>query len=1245
MRLATVCLLAVALARPAYAYMSLDAGTRLNYTWGENSLGGSLASTGEWLFSTGDAGAEGSVGVWRYESRDLQHHQSLGFSVTDVESMDADARGALAVIGSGGAGGPSGESAAGAVAVARYDAEADSWSVAQTLHASSPAAGAQFGHRVAIAEDGSIFVVAVSTSTSARATVYRFAANASGYFEEDFSEMVDCTAWYLKISLVARGNTVAMATFNGGSSSLATWRDDSGTWASVHSGSCQDLGTAPQNPHGTSFFAASAALIESNVLVVSDPVYEDADADVWQTGSLFVYIFNVGNSSWTLQTRLDNPYQVEGTLFGASLAAYDNYLAVMCGGGAGGPGVDSGALHLFEWDSQALVQTQVYRFPSDLGIPQTLSSKVSLSADAIFIGGSGWLDGAGAITYVPTGDSASRATDAYYYDLGEFAAPDAAKFVAGIPYSPMATQGNSIFVQNASTVSEWVADRATGELRFAQSMPFTIQDPSYVNVAVGPDLMVVGAYFDDALVEGTTDTWVARAGRLYVMRRNASTGLWDDLQYAQAPTLSSTNRLGAALAIMDDGTALAVDVAANTDRFELYHVRPGATGGYTLTRIVYPTGGVDWTKISVAGRGNQAAVASNLQGQRRIFLFERSADTGTWNTAGDAEHYAPSIPSYSPGNRFGRGLAFLARDTIAVSDPYDSPDTSQRGAVYIFEYDSDTDTLTQTQRLSDPSDAVGAYFGGSIISYGQNLAVTAPGIGPGDGTAGGVLFVYEYVDGSAQLRQSKTLPYLDHASTCELMAVGMSPLGLGVSCDLWWGTGGFGFLSSDELTTDAPTPEPTTGPTPAPTPLPTNEPTFAPTGYPTPAPTFAPTNFPTDAPTGAPTDAPTGAPTLRPTSFPTLSPTLAPTDKVPTCVEDGCENGEVCTPGPYPGDETVAATCQTISCDSHLDCAGQTFPGVLPHCREGACDDSLQGECSRDEVCETLVARSSNAERNAGAMLFEAPELLAGNVSDARAATLEVLGAVLADFATNEGSGATVAGFVTGVESAYFEGADLLEAIAADEAGAAAAIEDIVCGAQTRHCIATVTAGTGRRLAESIRVSVSYTVDEQTMLALAGDGTTFSQDAELAQTLAARLGISSTDISITGEDAAFEIEFIVTAAESEDPLGEEALASIEYLRSQVPAIAEAVYDALGVNPSALGVASVDPCAARNCNDRGTCDAETGVCACTISYWGINCETLIECASGTQSLYGPFCICEFPFYGPRCELVKECACAS
>ena len=107
----------------------------------------------------------------------------------------------------------------------------------------------------------------------------------------------------------------------------------------------------------------------------------------------------------------------------------------------------------------------------------------------------------------------------------------------------------------------------------------------------------------------------------------------------------------------------------------------------------------------------------------------------------------------------------------------------------------------------------------------------------------------------------------------------------------WYGSGNTCFFRRKEnngllwylyarcctITTQSPTPAPTSNPTNSPSPGPTNIPTPAPTNMPSPAPTLAPTRAPTFSPTLRPTQQPTSNPTADPTIDPTSDPTKDPT--------------------------------------------------------------------------------------------------------------------------------------------------------------------------------------------------------------------------------------------------------------------------------------------------------------------------------------------------------------------------------
>lgn len=64
----------------------------------------------------------------------------------------------------------------------------------------------------------------------------------------------------------------------------------------------------------------------------------------------------------------------------------------------------------------------------------------------------------------------------------------------------------------------------------------------------------------------------------------------------------------------------------------------------------------------------------------------------------------------------------------------------------------------------------------------------------------------------------------------------------------------------------------------------------------------------------------------------------------------------------------------------------------------------------------------------------------------------------------------------------------------------------------------------------------------------------------------------------------------------------------------------------------------------DCNGRGTCNTSTTVCDCsgTTDYWGIDCNTLIDCNTGVKMVNASYCECPYPTYGQSCENTKDCS---
>lgn len=214
-----------------------------------------------------------------------------------------------------------------------------------------------------------------------------------------------------------------------------------------------------------------------------------------------------------------------------------------------------------------------------------------------------------------------------------------------------------------------------------------------------------------------------------------------------------------------------------------------------------------------------------------------------------------------------------------------------------------------------------------------------------------------------------------------------------------------------------------------------------------------------------------------------------------------------------------------------------------------------------------------------------------------------------------------------------------------DDAALLAHIKDIACpGLVSDFCEIAIASGGGGRLLQGsyITVELTYTMEDSSFETFVNDGVTFSDGSAFEVALAAALNVTTEEIVINAVSGQLTIEYVVSQeASGSDPLTEEQLQALAQVQTDLLAVTSTIESELGIT---AGTPSVDYCAGRDCNGRGTCNSETGVCTCSgIDYWGINCETLIDCGNGIKSEYGAFCFCYYPSYGVRCELTKACAC--
>lgn len=179
-----------------------------------------------------------------------------------------------------------------------------------------------------------------------------------------------------------------------------------------------------------------------------------------------------------------------------------------------------------------------------------------------------------------------------------------------------------------------------------------------------------------------------------------------------------------------------------------------------------------------------------------------------------------------------------------------------------------------------------------------------------------------------------------------------------------------------------------------------------------------------------------------------------------------------------------------------------------------------------------------------------------------------------------------------------------------------------------------------RELATSVPMEITFEVSEELYALL--DGLGFDDDA-FEQALANELGIelNSTDVFIGSGSNVITIEATLSAdPDGIDPLAATLIDSANELQDIMETIILNLVQGAG-NVYVVNT-SVNLCPAeRTCYYHGTCNSNTGVCACVGNWWGINCETPCECINQGDCV-NAYCVCVYPWYGLRCHEGSVCS---
>lgn len=212
------------------------------------------------------------------------------------------------------------------------------------------------------------------------------------------------------------------------------------------------------------------------------------------------------------------------------------------------------------------------------------------------------------------------------------------------------------------------------------------------------------------------------------------------------------------------------------------------------------------------------------------------------------------------------------------------------------------------------------------------------------------------------------------------------------------------------------------------------------------------------------------------------------------------------------------------------------------------------------------------------------------------------------------------------------------------------AFKELRCGSFPDSCQVTISYGGARRvlgdnareLLTNVVIEITFEVSQALFEAL--DGIAL-EDSAFEDALATALDVTNDeDVTITSAGGVITVDATLVAEPVDDPLDTTLVDAANTLQDEMAVIIAALIDVLGSpGDGYVTGTSIDLCPVeRDCTNRGTCNVDTGVCACDGDFWGINCETDCICLN-EGACVNAYCHCPFPWYGFKCSEAKVCAC--
>ena len=375
-----------------------------------------------------------------------------------------------------------------------------------------------------------------------------------------------------------------------------------------------------------------------------------------------------------------------------------------------------------EWDSPTTENLRV--FPFDLVDQEAYGFELSIAGPVCVVGATGTNQTSDGAAYVvrynrqlDDWQEEQRLTvvntASYSGNFGRSVATDGERILVGST-SDDDGEGAVFFFDYDEDASEWT------EIQKLEALDAGDDDRFGTSVAIDGDTAVIGAFLSN-------DDGNARNGAAYVFAFDHDTAAWTEVQKLTASDAASEDFFGISLAISDGRiliSAYNADVVAEDSGAAYVYEFDPVTGEWIETQKLVPLDGAanDNFGVAVDLHGDVAVVGSSGDddlgvNSGSVYVFRYDSALEEW-----VQEQKLTNSDGGPYNSFGRRAQVNGSCILASANGHEL----NRGAAYLFQYDSANEVWLEAEKLTASDEAIGDRLGLGLAFSGDIAVLGSP---------------------------------------------------------------------------------------------------------------------------------------------------------------------------------------------------------------------------------------------------------------------------------------------------------------------------------------------------------------------------------------------------------------------------------------------------------------------------------------------------------------------------------------